>query len=138
MTASTWILVADASVARLFTRRDDGSLDEVRTLAHTASRLSDAELTSDRPGRRAGPGHTRGAAEDRTSAHHREEERFAAEVVRELVEGGFDRLEIVAPPRFLGLLRAKMPKPLAARVEREVPKEFARLSARELAERLSE
>ena len=48
----------------------------------------------------------------------------------------YERLALVAPPHFLGLLRATISSTVAKRVELTVDKDYTALKADELAERI--
>jgi protein required for attachment to host cells len=143
MNDMTWIVVADASRARLLRRgRVAGRWDEVRELAHPESRMGSRDLTSDRDGR-IGKGDRRRAGMPPTvSAHDREEERFAREVVEELerehAAGSFERLVLVAAPRFLGLLRAELGDREARWVVGSHALDLTRLGTSAMDERLGE
>ncbi|VTU21589.1 Protein required for attachment to host cells [Variovorax sp. RA8] len=117
-----WILVANASVARLFRR---GSASEalvpVETMTHRQSRLKGAELAHDRPGREAND-NSRGPNrfEPRSDVRRKEHLRFAHEISERLEKGlaagEFDSLLVFASSPFLGELRAL----LSERVEKHL------------------
>lgn len=124
----TWVLVADASAARIFDAAGAaGPLTCVDTLRHPASRQTGREVFADSPGRvhdRMGQG--RHAVEARTDIHDEEAKRFAREVSERLQSAlaakKFSRLVIMASPGFLGVLRATLPRQLALTVTTEVPR----------------
>jgi protein required for attachment to host cells len=70
------------------------------------------------------------------SDRHLEAARFAktvaAELSKALREKRFDRLQIVAAPRFLGLLRQVLDKEVAAVIEDEKAKDLIHLDAADL------
>jgi protein required for attachment to host cells len=109
-----WIVVADASQARLLRReRDDEPLVAVSTWRHGASRDKPSETGDDRPGHGATdwrPGGTR--FEPRLDPRRKEHLRFAAEIAARLehaaAQGEFGRLTVYAPAEFLGELRAAL------------------------------
>ena len=113
-TGSEWIVVADASQARLLAReRDDEPLVAVRTWRHAASLAKPSETGGDRPGHGAAdwrPGGTR--FEPRVDPRRKEHERFAAELAAQLEhaaeQGEYARLSVYAPAEFLGELRAAL------------------------------
>ena len=76
--------------------------------------------------------------ENKASAGDQDAESFArviAHRVEELrVQGGLSKVFIVAPPRFLGKLRAHMDDKSLALVADSVPRDLTRLSAKELVE----
>ena len=86
------------------------------------------DLRSDAPGRAfASVGTARSAIEER-DFHQQEEDRFAAEAAKLLnqraMNGDFDALFVVAPPRTLGELRKQYHKEVAARLKAEVPRDL--------------
>ena len=108
---SVWIVAADSSRARLFQAQSRlGAISELESMVHPASRLKEQGLVSDRAGRDVAPGggggHSMGHEHD---AEREELERFAREVGGKLCsgrrEGRFQRLHVLAAPRFLGALR---------------------------------
>ncbi len=148
---TTFLLVADSGTARVFRR--DGSarspkLTEVETLVCPPARLAGRELVSDRTGRvmarssRAlgSPSHARHGIDSESDRHVIERERFAARVARRLDikrrSGELDALIVVAPARFLGTLRAALSEPTRRVVEREVKRDWVRLTPRDIMTRL--
>lgn len=113
---STWIIVAESARARIFTVSGiGGKFQEVADLSHPESRLHDRDLSSDLPGRTFDSrGDGRHAMEPATDPHEREAQAFAREIARQIDrgqrEGNFDSLMLVAPPKFLGRLRAELSK----------------------------
>ena len=113
---STWIIVAESARARIFTVSGiGGKFQEVADLSHPESRLHDRELSSDLPGRTFDShGDGRHAMEQATDPQEREAQAFAREIARQIDrgqrEGNFDSLMLVAPPKFLGRLRAELSK----------------------------
>lgn len=130
--ANMCILVAESARARLFA--SDGrrsSLSEVEDLTHSESRLQASELTSDLPGRvfdSAGQG--RHAMEEAVDPKRREAEAFAKLLADRLESsrraGEFERLVLVAAPRFLGMLRGNLSDPTRDCIAREVSKNLVR------------
>lgn len=113
---SIWVVTADASRARFFeAQAARGPLQELQDLVHPGSRLHEHDLVSDSPGagrsraQGGGVGHSVGHEED---ASGEERERFAREVAGALrkarEKGRFQRLHLLAAPRFLGALRAHL------------------------------
>lgn len=107
----TWILIADASRARIFEVEDGQHLQLVRELLYPKGRAMAQELVSDEPGRLAkgGGGQVFSAMDPRTSPHEVEAKHFAAQLAHALHDGRvhnkYESLALVAPPHFLGLLR---------------------------------
>jgi len=82
----TWIMVANASQAKLFAHRGPKrGLELIKELLHPESREKTSNLVSDRSGAYGGPGH--GAVGQPADPKHHEAERFAQEVSKELEAG---------------------------------------------------
>jgi protein required for attachment to host cells len=112
---TTWIVVAESARARIFAMSGSkGKLREITDLTHPESRLHDRELTSDLPGRTFDSHGRRHGMEQASDPHEQEAQMFATQVARHLDrgrrEGNFDSLVLVAPPKFLGRLRAELSK----------------------------
>jgi protein required for attachment to host cells len=141
---TTWLLVADSVRGRVFQADSPtGPLTEIITLAHPEGRLHEQALTSDLPGRtfdRGGQG--RHVMEDRISAKEQGNIRFALRIAEHLelmrVEGKFERLIIVAPPEFLGILSAKLSDATRKLVSMRLDKNLAQKSAKEIRNHLPE
>jgi protein required for attachment to host cells len=119
--ATTWILVAHRSGARLFESRGDRALLPVESIDHPAGRRRPHELETDRPGRsfdRMG-GQRHGMSKEDSPTEHLAVE-FAAELAAHLKSAHeakrFDRLLLVAGPKLLGHLRDALDKHTAAAV----------------------
>lgn len=110
----TWILVADAGRARLFeAEARDGALLEIGGYANPDAHARGAGIGSDRPPRtQESVGSARHAIEPHTDPHDKAALGFAkglAEILEHgRVEHAYTRLVLVAPPRFLGQLRAEL------------------------------
>ncbi len=135
---TTWLLVADSVRGRVF-RADSptGPITEIVTLAHPEGRLHEQALTSDLPGRtfdRGGQG--RHIMEDRISAKEQDNIRFALRIADHLetmrMEGKFERLIIIAPPEFLGILSAKLSDATRKLVSMRVDKNLAQETAKQI------
>ncbi|HUI26373.1 MAG TPA: host attachment protein [Candidatus Kryptonia bacterium] len=145
MNNTTWILVSDASRARLFATT--GKLKPwtlVQELDHPKSRLKGQDITTDKAGRMRqsfGAG-SRPAMASPTSTKEVEAEHFTQELAA-LLESGhgrneFSRLVLVAPPHFLGLLRKLLSPPLIKRIAATIDKDLTQLHERDLPERLAD
>jgi protein required for attachment to host cells len=132
------IVVADQSEADFYDlERRDMPLLFVRRLEDPDAHLHDRDLRSDRPGRvfdhaPAAAGR-RGAVAHHTTEGERnprkvEARRFARRIAEALDEerrqGRYDRLVVMAPPAFLGLLRAEMPAAVRATLTAEIGKDL--------------
>jgi protein required for attachment to host cells len=134
----TWILVADSSVARIFVAKGpDGPLAEIESLSHTASRLHDRDLASDRPGRTFDSvGAGRHSKELGVSPKEEEAVRFAEQLASRVnaarAANEIDRLMVVAAPRFLGLLRQRLDPPTHKIVAFELDRDLTRMGPEEI------
>jgi protein required for attachment to host cells len=125
----TWVVVADAGRSVFY--RNDGP---GRGLIHVEQVVAPRDPPSrdwgtDRPGRSyESVGGARHAIDPRADPHGQAEERFAQEISRRLAAAGktarFERLILVAPPRFLGLLRRFLPDDLRGKVVGELAKDL--------------
>jgi protein required for attachment to host cells len=139
---TNWILVADASAARIFVLagpRQRINLAPVRELTAEVKRSS--EIGSDRLGRTHDRiGYGRHAEEPPTDPKRYAKASFAREIAQYLDDerrkNGFGRLTVVAPPQFLGDLRAAMGGELRALVDTEINKDLTKLSVHELTQQL--
>lgn len=142
---STWILVCDASRAVLYgTEKRDDKWQVLRSLSEPESRMKSSELTPTEPGHAAkskgGTRHT--AFENSTTAKDASISRFAQKLAQVLDEGvdgrQYERLVLVAPPRFLGLLKQRLSAETEARLYATVNKDYTLCDAREVREWLLE
>jgi protein required for attachment to host cells len=144
-TAPTWVLLADESRARILEYRSPGSdLEEVEELTDAAAHADNADLRRDAYGRRAGSG-MQGIGGNATSSAGEEKldheaELFARRVAEHLAQAQrqhrYERLRIVAAPRFLGRLRKQLDAQVKQAVEDELDKDLLQLDRRTLTQRL--
>ena len=151
MATTTWIIAADASRARILQVMDrDGRLDEVEDFVNPSARLHERDMTTDAEPRfnghggvgKAGSGRTGGPGNAREAKRKGE---YETEVfVRQLGDyldkarnaHRFDRLHLIAPPKFLGQLRKELAGEVQKLVSDELPKDLSGLDTRELEQRL--
>lgn len=106
-----WILIANATQARLFQQELDGRLVGLKSYSHSAGRSKVSDLVSDRAGHettlRAFGGTT---YQPRTDPKRKEHERFVRELAEDLERqaqlGSFESLALFASNPFLGELKA--------------------------------
>ena len=137
----TWIMVANASQAKLFANHGPNKgLQFVKELLHPQSREKTSNLVSDRSGSHTGTGH--GAFVQATDPKHHEAERFAQEVTRELGEGctnnAYDQLIFVASAPFMGLVNSRLPEPVRSKLSKIIDKDYTRLTIKDLTGHLQE
>ncbi len=152
---TTWILVCDASRAHLFEEREPGGgYPLVASFLHPKSRAHVTDLVTDANGRKPvgvsrGVGMVRSwqggiqgrpGVEPDTDPKEVEAQKFARELSATLTRGfddhRYDALVLVAPPHFLGLLKATLDEPVKKRLEGTVDKDFSPLEPREIERRL--
>ena len=132
--ATTWIVAADSSRARVLQVAGRQRLDEVETLVNPEGRLHDRELTTDANPRLHGPGGL-GAREEPIAVDHAVEmfsKRIGDYLEKARTDHRYDQLVLVAPPKFLGLMRKELGKEVEKLVLDEVPKDLAWFKAREI------
>jgi len=136
---TTWIIAADASRARILQVMDrDGRLAEVEDFVNPDGHAHDRDLVTDAHPRFRG---TSGPASDREEPKATEHatELFVKQVSEYLDKARnahrYDRLHLVAPPRFLGQLRKELDKEVQKLVTNELPKDLSGLSTRDLEQR---
>lgn len=122
----TRVIVADSARARIFSSHTTLlELEEIEGFAHPEARRRNRDIASDSSGRSVDQ---HGALEPATSPADHEAENFAKLLAQHLKalhnKRHFDQLMLVAPPRFLGLLRKQLPKPLDQLVEKSVDKDL--------------
>ncbi|HTT06465.1 MAG TPA: host attachment protein [Steroidobacteraceae bacterium] len=140
------IVVADEAVARFYDleRRTEllpgrGVLRVAVNLTDPAAHLHDRDFKSDRPGRvydhAAAPNGRRGATgHHATGSEHRPREieaqafarRIASRLQDDYTRGAPDHVVLIAPPRFLGLLRQALPESISKLVTEEIHKDLVR------------
>ncbi len=138
----TWVLVADSGRSRLFSlTAANAELSELEDRVNPEARLHEGDLTSDVPG----TSHTAGGASQHrmAAAHsqkHQHSEEFAQDIAQSLKssfdEHAFERLVLISPPEFLGVLRAKLDNTVCQQVAEVVGLDLTRESAEEIRKRL--
>jgi len=143
---STWIVVAHEAGARFFEHQSRGEgLELVEEIEHPDGRARDRDMASDRPGRsfrKSSGDPSRASMGQSEGPHDRAVSDFARALADKLkdarMQNRYKRLVLVAPPRFLGLLRSSLDGPTAQLVMVSLDKDFAASKQSELVERLSE
>ena len=139
--ATTWIVSGDASRARVLQVTGPERLEEVQDFVNPGSRLHDREQLQDAHPRFRG---TSGPGSDReeTSASDLEAEKFSKEIGRFLdqarVQKRYDELILIAPPRFLGMVRKELGKEVQKLVRDEIDKDLSWFDTRAIERFLKE
>ncbi len=129
--AITWILVANASLARLYEHLGPNKgLKLVKELIHPESRLKNADLVTDRPGSMSAAGSGRGVKQPQTTPKEHEAKVFAQEIAQQLYAGrtqnAFGRAIIFAPPTFMGMINAAIDSPTDNLVSDRFEKDYTK------------
>lgn len=137
---TTWILAADNSRARIFEIHGaQDHLREVEDFVNPAGRAREDEIRSDNLGRfygKGGAGNQAHTAEPNTDPVEHETELFSKQVSEFLdkarAEHRYDKLCVIAFPKFLGMMRQNLSKEVRQMVEDEVPKDISWQDAHEI------
>ena len=148
---TTWIIAADSSRARILQVMDrEGRLAEVEDLYNPEGRAHDRDLIGDghprwsghggmgKPGGHvtSGPGSDREEPKATDHATDLFVKRVSDYLDKARTAHRYDRLHLVAPPKFLGQLRKELGKEVQKLVSEELPKDLSWLSARDLEAKL--
>jgi protein required for attachment to host cells len=138
---TTWVIAADASRARIFeVSGDDKNIQEIDDLTNPQGRLADHEIDRDSKGRYFGKGERDQAhtVEPAVDAREHQVQLFSKRLGHYLEqarsEHRFDRLWLIAPPKFLGLIRQDLSKQVQQAVDEEIPKDLAWFESHDIAE----
>ncbi len=136
----TWILVADASRARIFAETDGRQpLEAILSLDHPLSKTSDMVRDS-LPRTFDSAGEGRHAIAPKTDPHRAEKRSFAIELAGRLhdeaAKRSYDQLILIAPPQMMGDFRQALSDAVRARLRRELVLDLTHASASEIAERI--
>ena len=139
---TTWILVADGSRARLFeSAAPDSPLVEIECFANPEGRAGARQMTTERlPRVHESVGPVRHAIEPHTTLREKVGDRFAKTLggvlERGRVQHRYERLVLVAPPRFLGALHDNLGKTLRTHVAGEIRRNLTTLPPGQIRSRL--
>jgi len=143
----TWIVLANASRARILDREPDGGrLEELADLVHPQSREKGSELTSDREGHaqkaHGDPGHAGTAFQPHTEPRQKEHAAFAAEVSRYLedavTQGRCSGLVLIASDPFLGVLKSHLSNAATRVLSATIPRDLTSFGGDDLERRVTE
>lgn len=141
---TTWLLVADASKARIYSMQkalffqDASNLKNLKLISeysHEESRKKGVELISDKKGEFGA-----GTFVEASSPKVHEADQFAYELVNSLEAGrktnSFRDLIIVAPPAFMGLLHKRMSYEMHKLVSKTIEKDYTQHNEKQILEKL--
>ena len=136
---TTWILTANRSSASLFESDWPGkSMRRIQDIAHLQGRMQNRDIGADKPGRifdSFGQGRHALSSEQEPTAHIAQQ--FALDLAELLNKGrttdAYDKLVLIAEPKFLGILRAALDKNTTALVVQTVNKELLDVKEEDLA-----
>lgn len=139
---TTWILTANRSSASLFESDWPGkSMRRLQDISHPQGQMQNREINTDKPGRSfdsVGQGRHSMSPKQEPTEHIAQQ--FALNLAELLNKGrlthAYDKLVIVAGPKFLGILRAALDKNTASLVVQTVNKELLDVKEGDLAEYL--
>lgn len=113
MNNTVWVLVANASSARILKPENKHDLVELESFEHPEARLHGRDLVSDRPGRTDNSNtHGHHSLNSTTQPKKVEAQHFADHLSQHLdhahKSGSFHRLYLIVSPAFLGLIRGSL------------------------------
>ena len=139
---TTWILTASRSSASLFETDWPGKLmRRIQDISNPQGRLQNKDIDTDKPGRVYDSfGERRHSTSPKQEPTEHISQQFAQNLAELLNKGrlshAYDKLIIMAGPKFLGILRAALDKNTAALVVQTVNKELLDVKEKDLAEYL--
>lgn len=131
------VLVADGRKSLFFRNEGDASAPNLVVEGKTVQdNPAHHEQATDLAGRAATPIAGIGGSMEEVDFHQQEEDRFAAETAAALkaraLDGDYEALIVVAPPRTLGELRKHYHKEVERRLVGEVPKDLTKMPVAEI------
>ena len=140
---SHWILVGDASGARIFSIAGRNKpLQLVKEFSNADGRKLTQDLVSDEPGRmsKGGTPGMKSAMDPRTTAHEAAAQTFAKQLADYLKHhssnSDFASLSLVAPAHFRGLLRSVLSRETDALIRSSLTKDLVHTPANQLMEHI--
>jgi len=136
---TTWILVANQSVAKIFERSSKNGVPElIEEFQHPAGRLHEGDLVTDKGAavfQSAGSGQQRSTGTEVEATEH-QAQIFAGELAEQLrrarVDDRYRALALICAPAFLGHLREALDDATAKLVTAEVDKNISEQPTGEL------
>lgn len=135
-----WVVAADSGTAKIYQAKDTNTLVEIHVLEHVEAHMQEHELVSDKPGRTAGPFAYPHNYPKKTSQKLKERNHFAEEIARFLEQAYKDKkvekLYLIAPPPFMGVLRHTLSTHLSEIIQMEINKDLKGFTAEQIREYL--
>ena len=133
----SWVVACNGAKALIFQNDGDATLPNLTLIEHSAQEQAPTHsLGAERPGRVFQSHGAARSAVEQTDWRLRNEEAFLATVAERLDhaagEHAFKHLVVAAPPRALGVLREKMTPRVHALVLKEIDKDIAQLTTKEI------
>jgi protein required for attachment to host cells len=126
----TWVLVCDAGRAQLFEQASPARhYQPVAAFVHEQSRAHVVDLVTDAQGRKP-------VVDVKQVEAQKFARQLAAVLSRGLDEHAYEALVLVAPPKFLGLLKGSLGEQVRRRLEVTIERDLAQLAPREVERRL--
>ncbi len=135
---TTWILVADSSRARIFEiEPSEQNFQEVEDFANPQGRANVRELNTDSQARRGTEGRTQASTwQPNVDAVEHETELFTKNLGQYLdkarTDHRYDKLCLIAPPKFLGLIRQNLSKEAQKMVGEEIAKDISWFGSKDI------
>ncbi|ATB30859.1 host attachment protein [Melittangium boletus] len=141
MADALWILVANASRARLFSTDERAEKWDLREeLFHEESRQRSVDLLNQPENPNAGTLRKPSAENEPNGRQSLEHDRFARQLAERLERGlndrAYERLVIAAPPEFLGRLRKVISQRVHQHLMMDLRADYSNIPAQELPERI--
>lgn len=135
--ATTWILVANASEAKIYANKGiKEGLEEIATFDHPDSRKKNTDLVSDRSGHMKSAGNGHGSRQPASDPKQHEHETFARELAQHIEHGrtgnSYQRLIVAAEPRFHGLLNSVFSIQVRNLISGSLDKDYTKATSKEL------
>lgn len=125
-----WVVIANSSYVEFF-ELDGRKIIKIETIEYPKGRLKGSEIVSDRPGRgfeSSGSG-TRHALTSQVDPHQHEQQVFAHKIAQLLKKAKdtnkYERLHLIAPPVFLGILRDVLQENVIKSIHQEINKDIS-------------
>ncbi|MGO9444170.1 MAG: host attachment protein [Thiobacillaceae bacterium] len=135
--STTWVLVANAAQAKLYTNHGPNKgLHLVTEYAHPESREKGRELVTDRPGHNPGQGNGHGSYVPQKDPKQNAAEHFARYLAGMLdksrSEGNYERLIVAASSPFIGVLKQHLTAGVSKLITASVDRDYTGVGEREL------